>query len=358
MPDKTNIEWTDATWNPLRGCSRVSGGCRHCYAEGVAARIIAMDRGRGVPEGEGSYDGLLAKGGQWNGQVKLVHNLLDQPLRWTKPRKIFVNSMSDLFHESVPFDYIASVFNVMAFASWHIFQVLTKRPRRALEFFAWLEDHPERPVYDCQTLLSPGTAWQPLLLAAHFGPSLPKGYKLDIAYQWPMPNVWLGVSVEDQASADERIPVLLEAPAAVHWLSMEPLLGPVNLLNIEDQPGLRRIDWVVVGGESGPNARPMHPDWARAIRDQCEGACVPFLFKQWGEWVPGENVQSTRGIVRTASLVNGEWHFGEEDLTREGGNVDDEPDLYRMGKKNAGRLLDGRIYDGYVFSLPIIPESL
>lgn len=143
MSDKTGIEWTDASWNPIRGCSRVSEGCRHCYAESQAARIIAMDRGRGIPEGKGAYDGLLAKGGQWNGTIRMLPGLLTQPIRWSKPRKIFVNSMSDLFHESVPFEFIAAVFGVMASTPRHTYQVLTKRPGRMLEFFAWLAQQAE-----------------------------------------------------------------------------------------------------------------------------------------------------------------------------------------------------------------------
>jgi protein gp37 len=374
MADRTGIEWTDATWNPIRGCSRVSEGCRHCYAEGQAARIIAMDRGRGGADGKGSYDGLLAKGGQWNGKVRKVPELLDQPLRWTKPRLIFVNSMSDLFHEDVPFEFVAAVFGAMSHARQHTFQVLTKRPARMLEFFTWLPQqtsHKEAWVAtvnqaefvcgeDRGRRGSENAAVEACASAAYYkreqiaaGRSLPHSFWP----KWPLQNVWIGVSIEDQAAADERIPLLLEVPAAVRWLSMEPLLAPVDLSrwlelgSLDTDRGLSNpgIDWVVVGGESGPKARPMHPQWARDLRDQCSLAGVPFLFKQWGEWAPGECVTRNSGVVPTASL-SWEWQFSTENLAREGGHVDDEPDLYRIGKRNAGRLLDGVQHDGYPVS--------
>ncbi|PAU79182.1 DUF5131 family protein [Halomonas salipaludis] len=371
MSDKTQIEWTDATWNPIRGCSRVSEGCRHCYAESQAARIIAMDRGRGVPEGKGAYDGLLAKGGQWNGAIRMLPGLLTQPIRWTKPRKIFVNSMSDLFHESVPFEFVAAVFGVMASTPHHTYQVLTKRPQRMLEFFAWLAqqakganerymssnryrggvearqalrdqgkaslDEPRPPVemvrglYDIATpIISPHMDGQSRYHhLQHLGERHWRS--------WPLDNVWLGVSVEDQATAEERIPLLLETPAAVRWLSMEPLLGPVCFAGMWipfKNPAihvnmLERLDWVVVGGESGKKARPMHPDWARVIRDQCAGAEVPFLFKQWGEWIP--MLGQAEGVS-----VRGEKHI-----------FDDGTVMGWAGKKSAGRLLDGQQHDDY-----------
>lgn len=342
MADKSKIEWTEASWNPIRGCSRVSDGCRHCYAEGQAARIIKMDRGRGVPDGDGSYDGLLAKGGQWNGQIKVVDSAMDQPLRWKRPRKIFVNSMSDLFHENVQDDVIDRVFDVMARAPQHTYQILTKRPERMMQY---LNDAGR-----------PHRAGSKFFVASD-GTSSP----------WPLANVWLGVSVEDNATARERIPFLLQSPAAVRWLSIEPLLGPISMRWFPAWPenppytaenpyngggtnhldGLRRLDWIVVGGESGPKARPMHPQWVRVLRDQCAEAGVPFLFKQWGEWAPGENVERASGLVPIASLVGGEWKIGMEDLASLGGHVDDEPDLYRIGKGSAGRLLDGELHDGY-----------
>ncbi|RTX31630.1 phage Gp37/Gp68 family protein [Pseudomonas aeruginosa] len=365
MSDRTGIEWTDATWNPLRGCSRVSAGCSRCYAEGVAARVIRMDRGRGVADGDGAYDGLLAKGGQWNGTIKIVDGVLDQPLRWRRPRRVFVNSMSDLFHEAVPDEVIYRIFAVMALAEWHTFQVLTKRPQRMRDF---LRAFTFERLVDCcggedGASVIYGRTMQ--ALQHHFGQIIGSGLKgFNRVDRWPLPNVWLGVSVEDQSTADERIPLLLDTPAAVRWLSMEPLLGPVDLLSTGDVlcrcdgclhaaaespdiAGLQRIDWVVVGGESGPHARPMHPDWAREIRRQCAANSVPFFLKQLGEWAPGECVVRNRGIVPVAWRVNDSWQFGEEDLAAAGGHIDDEPDLYRVGKKSAGRRLDGDLYDGY-----------
>lgn len=370
MSDKTGIEWTDATWNPIRGCSRVSDGCRHCYAEGQAARIISMDRGRGIPEGQGSYDGLLARGGQWNGKITVVDESLGQPLRWQKPRMIFVNSMSDLFHESVPDYVIYRIFAVMAIASHHTFQVLTKRP---LRMQAFLRDFSfDRLVESCKgddgASVIPRHTMQSLWhIFGLIADSRLTCYPRRDAF--PLPNVWIGVSVEDQGAADERIPLLLGTPAAVRWISAEPLLGPVDLLYPEtlwpegperccdgrecacagqpiDPPLLYGIDWVVVGGESGPKARPMHPQWATDLRDQCAAAGVPFLFKQWGEWAPGECVTRKSGVVPTASL-SWEWQFSTEDLASEGGHIDDEPDLYRIGKRAAGRLLNGVQHDGY-----------
>ena len=237
------IAWTEETWNPIRGCSRVSEGCRHCYAETVANRF----KGPGQP-----YEGLIAPGGQWNGNITVAHNLIDQPLRWKKPRRIFVNSMSDLFHENVDDYIIRRVFDVMAQCPQHTFQILTKRPERM------------------QQLLS---MWERIgITGDHF-----KGK--------PLPNVWLGVSVEDQTTADERIPLLLETPAAVRWISAEPLLGPIKLTWEDRADGMivdkfPLLDWVVVGGESGQGARPMHPQWARDLRDQCQAAGVPFFMKQ------------------------------------------------------------------------------
>lgn len=338
MSDKTQIEWTDATWNPIRGCSRVSEGCRHCYAEGQAARIIRMERGRGVPEGEGSYDGLLAKGGQWNGRIKVVPDVMEQPLRWSKPRAIFVNSMSDLFHENVADDVIDRVFAIMAKASQHTFQILTKRPERMAKYM--------------QGLQAAADSWAPKTVDGVFTPT----QVLNIRYlsrkmgasgfkaPWPLPNVWIGVSVESQESANERIPQLLETTAAVRWLSMEPLLGPVD---VSAWLGTG-IDWVVAGGESGPQARPMHPLWPRQIRDQCAAANVPFLMKQWGEWVTPEDapaeglifnsatrqaIVATDGAARDA--VQGEAPAAGERL------------MSRLGKRKTGRLIDGALHDNY-----------
>jgi protein gp37 len=218
MGDHSAIEWTDASWNPVTGCTKISPGCKHCYAERLAHRLQAM----GVARYRNGFD------------VTLHSDLLNLPLRWRRPRRIFVNSMSDLFHEAVPAEYIRCVFDTMEHATWHAFQVLTKRADR---------------------------------LAA-LAPDLP----------WPS-NVWQGVSAESAAHTS-RIAYLRSVPASIRFLSIEPLLGPLPELQLEG------IEWVIVGGESGPGARPMHPDWARGIRDQCVAGSVPFFFKQWGGPTP------------------------------------------------------------------------
>lgn len=214
MAQGSGIEWTESTWNPITGCTKISPGCKYCYAERMAERLQAM--------GQPNY----AKGFQ----LTLQPHMLELPLRWKKPQTIFVNSMSDLFHEHVPLEYIKSVFDVMSRAHWHRFQVLTKRAQR-------LED------------VSPSLEWTP--------------------------NLWMGVSVESDGHR-ERIDHLRRTNAHIKFLSLEPLLGPLPHLD------LTRIDWVIVGGESGPKARPMNPAWVIDLRDQCRRAKVPFFFKQWG----------------------------------------------------------------------------
>lgn len=221
MADHSAIEWTDSTWNPVTGCSKVSPGCKHCYAERLARRLQAM----GNPRYRNGFE------------VTLHPDQLWLPLRWRQPRRIFVNSMSDLFHEQVPEDFVRQVYAVMHRAHWHNFQILTKRAARL----------------------------------ASLAPRLP----------WPS-NVWMGVSVENEQYLS-RISHLRSVPAAIRFLSLEPLLGPIPALPLDD------IDWVIVGGESGPNARPMRPEWARAIRDQCIRTRIPFFFKQWGGWHPKAN---------------------------------------------------------------------
>ncbi|MCY4404439.1 MAG: phage Gp37/Gp68 family protein [Candidatus Poribacteria bacterium] len=224
MAAKSAIEWTQSTWNPVRGCTRVSEGCKFCYAERIAARF----------SGEGlAYEGLakMTKAGpRWTNKVRLVEDLLDAPLKWKKPQLIFVNSMSDLFHEDVPLDFILRVFETMHKAEQHHFQVLTKRSKQLV--------------------------------------------KLNNKIQWPK-NVWMGVSVENE-DYKCRIDDLRETDAHVKFLSLEPLIGELRNLN------LTNIDWVIVGGESGPGARTMQEEWVLDIRDQCQQAFVPFFFKQWG----------------------------------------------------------------------------
>lgn len=276
MGDKTGIQWTDATWNPVTGCTKVSPGCKNCYAKHQAwPRLAAMKTG--------VYSGRKFE------DVQCHPERLDQPLRWKKPRMVFVNSMSDLFHDAVPFTFVAEVFGVMAACPQHRFQVLTKRPEQMREFVAWLSGG---ICADAREII-----WEHaqggLVRAGHGLYSAMQG-RLDNGVEqnpgWPLPNVWLGVSVENQETADERIPLLLDTPAAVRWISAEPLLAPLYL---DDQlegwqyhAPLDDLDWVVVGGESGPNARDMDPDWARSLRDQCATAGVPFFMKQMARKAP------------------------------------------------------------------------
>jgi protein gp37 len=301
--DASKIEWTDATWNPVRGCSIVSKGCTNCYAMRQAHRTNHKG---------GAYEGLtqLTKGGPvWTGQIRTVHEVLDKPRSWKRPRRIFVNSMSDLFHDDVPDAFIKDVWSAMAEAPQHVFQILTKRPQRMRDW-----------------LLS--------------------GLKISDDFTAKgLPNVWLGVSVEDQAAADERIPLLLQTPAAVRWISAEPLLSPITLhpswLPMYRHP-LPHISWCVVGGESGPSARPMHPDWARSLRDQCQTARTAFFFKQWGAWMPFHYVDQETGH-RLVKLT-----FTEREKAIGGPGEGTTPcNVRRVGKKVAGRLLDGRTHDEY-----------
>lgn len=294
------IAWTDQTWNPTRGCSRVSRGCEHCYAEGVARRFS----GPGMP-----YEGLVrldrdgkAKA-QWNGVVRLVPEHLADPLRWTRPRRVFVNSMSDLFHESLSFKQIASVFAVMSDARRHTFQVLTKRPKRARDFFRWVEMEMEIESPKAGGLLTEDDVCQEALreIAPHVYLNDGAG-----AESWPLPNVWLGVSVEDQATADERIPHLLACPAAVRWVSYEPAIERVDFGLLGTLPAdmtggayvmvHQRLHWIVVGGESGPGARPFDLAWARSTIAQCREADVACFVKQLG----AQPVDSNRSAIHDA----------------------------------------------------------
>jgi len=235
MSVNTKIEWTDVSWNPVTGCSKVSSGCKFCYAERVMKRWKMQDFG----------------------DIVLHHSRVDQPLHWKKPRKIFVNSMSDLFHDNVPAEFIGKVFDVMAQTNRHTFIILTKRPERM------------RIIMQDQVDLD-----------RHLGGPA----------QYPLLNVWLGVSVEDQKTADERIPILMETPAAVRFISYEPALGSVDISDYtpippdlpDVDPGRPGLDWVICGGESGPNARPFDLEWARDAMAKCKKAGVPFFMKQMG----------------------------------------------------------------------------
>lgn len=282
----SKIEWTDVTWNPTTGCNKISPGCKNCYALTMHKRLKGM--------GQLKYQKDFSDG------VQTWKDELLKPLGWKKPRMVFVNSMSDLFHEDVPFEFIEAVFSVMSDVDRHTYQVLTKRAERMYEFFQWMKERF-------------GIEWR------------------------PSNNVWIGVSVENQKYADERIPYLLQCNAAVRFLSCEPLLGRIKLRHIDAEmagdsglifvdaltgrqddmgrpcPDTGKINWVIVGGESGHGARPMHPDWVRELRDQCVNAGTAFFFKQWGEFRPigiGSDEHATEPV--------------------------------KMGKKKAGRFLDGK----------------
>lgn len=304
----TGIAWTDRTWNPTTGCSKVSQGCKHCYAERIFPR---------------PYPGRKFT------DVRMHPDRLDQPLRIGKPQRIFVNSMSDLFHEDVPDEFIDRVFTTIrrceVIGKGHVFQVLTKRPQRMLDFM--------RPI--------------------------------------PVPsNLWLGVSVEDQETADERIPLLLQTPAAVRFISAEPLLGPLDVYGGDPDPRLGGVkagpglsleqywkadgngpfpglDWVIAGGESGPKARPSHPEWYRSLRDQCAAAHVPFFFKQWGDWWPISQMGSGDGPgcsdyyrdhKRVVLQIDGreEFAFPPGAMT-----------CFKVGAKASGNLLDGKTHEEF-----------
>ena len=281
MSDKSKIEWTEASWNCVTGCTKVSAGCDHCYAETFA------ERWRGIP-GHHFEQGF---------DVRLWPERLDIPRRWTRPRRIFVNSMSDAFHDAVPDSFLDDMFAVMADCQQHTFQLLTKRHARMRSYLT--------------------NAWPD-----------------------PLPNVHVGVSAEDQGWAVKRVHALLATPAAVRWVSAEPLLGPIDLRNLKMGNGALidalcgdvkspkgeiyaacpgSVAWVVAGGESGPGARPMHPAWARSLRDQCKAARTPFFFKQFGAWRP---------------LRNGEYPPPGETVTMHERGAQSDPILVRHGGKN------------------------
>ena len=258
---KTNIEWADRVWNPIVGCTIVSPGCTNCYAMRMAARLNRM-----LPSSH--YEGLTQSvNGRpvWTGKVALApDHIFKSPLSWRKPTRVFVNSMSDLFHEDVPDEWIDEVFAVMLDNRQHTYQILTKRPERMRQYV--------RNFYHAMTARAGGP------------------YELDISL--PLYGICLGVSVEDQARADERIPLLLDTPAAVRFISAEPLLGPINIRShlaekhIINEYVLPPLDWVIAGGESGPGKRPVDPAWLRSIRDQCRAAGVPVFIKQIDKIIP------------------------------------------------------------------------
>lgn len=313
----SKIEWTNESWNPIVGCSKVSEGCRNCYAERMARRLKAM--------GQKQYDRVVDENG-WTGIAELVGDaMIMKPSTWKHPRKVFVCSMSDLFGESVLAVAIDEVMNAIQTYNRHTFQILTKRPERMAAYFS------SHPVPD---------------------------------------NVWLGVTVENQEQADKRIPLLLQTPAQVRFVSIEPMLGPVDLkryLLHEFQPGdpdygwemecsadgpdgmrqcgyppdahpIPGISWAICGGETGPGARPMHPDWVRNLRDQCVNAEVPFFFKGWGEW----GLSGYKCYTNPQDGMTGPWIGNDGAVYLIGdGKSTEHFELKKIGKKSAGRQLDG-----------------
>ena len=263
---RTSIEWTDETWNPFRGCTRVSPGCDNCYAISMAHRFAWGDGLTRIRKKDGKVD--------WSGQVRLIESEISRPLTWRKPRRAFVCSGSDLFHEQIPFADIFKVFFVMALAEASTFQCLTKRPHRAAAFVRWMS---------LNRVLLPGGGW-------------------------PLPNVWLGVSAEDQQRWDERVPALVRIPAAVRFVSAEPLLGPIDIGDV----GCAGLDWLIVGGESGPGARPLEFDWVENLIEQCSLCRIACFVKQLG--ARPEN----RGAPFTPRL------------TGKGGNMDEWPPDLRI----------------------------
>lgn len=289
----TAIEWTDVSWNPTRGCTRVSAGCDNCYAIRQARR---QDRPGGAYEGltrRRKKDGKL----DWSGRVRFVADALVKPLRWREPRHVFVNSMSDLFHPSLTNEQIAAVFGVMAVSGRHTFQVLTKQATRMRQWFEWLSEagDPTWRIRECidyaAQMLPPPKSDRELEKMTRHGEA------------WPLPNVWIGVSAEDQQRADERVPELIQTPATVRFISAEPLLGRVHLAPwlqsavqgpqgdwpLNERGWFRRIDWVIVGGESGLGARPYHREWAQRIVEECRAAGTACFHKQMGAHVVDRN---------------------------------------------------------------------
>ena len=334
----TAIEWTDETWNPVRGCSRVSAGCDNCYAMGQAHRYDYPANGK---RKAGPYEGLttIRRGKvDWVGHTRLVPEVLERPLRWKRPRRIFVNSMSDLFHSSLSNEDIAAIFGVMAACPQHTFQVLTKRPKRMKEWFEWILGSIGAREMVAKGITAGGPEAQEetfrVVLAAADA-IRDHGIKLNFALSepWPLPNIWLGVSCEDQEQADKRIPLLLETPAAVRFVSLEPLLCPIDLRHLPfgpSEPRSRVLDaltaghksatpWhlngVIVGGESGSRARPCHIEWIRSILGQCKAAGVACFVKQLGS---------------TASEPAGSGHKWMKLRDKKGGDPSEWPEDLRV----------------------------
>lgn len=315
MSQGTAIEWTHRpgtkgeTWNVTTGCNKVSAGCKNCYAERMHKRQLVLN-----PQ---KYKQPFLEG------AVPYYSALGTPFKWRKPRTVFVNSMSDLFHEGVDFEFLTIVFDVMRQCPQHTFLLLTKRPERMAEYLQTVQ------------VVKPGqprpAIWRESIVAEN----------------WPLPNVWLGTSVEDQQSANDRIPHLLKCPAAIRFLSCEPLLGALDPWAAPTAPAdwMTGIDWVIAGGESGPGARPMHPEWVRALRDQCAAAGAAFFFKQWGAWV--NDVEALSNNTPACQIkTSGETMY----YPSKGDSADrfiTEQFMFKVGKKAAGRMLDGVAHNAW-----------
>lgn len=362
MADKTGIEWTDATWNPITGCAIVSRGCTNCYAMKLAGTRL-----KDHPSRYGLTQASKA-GPVWTGEVRLNESWLGQPLRWKRPRKIFVCAHGDLFAENVPDEWIERVVAV-AIAAWllngHISQILTKRPARMRDTFK------RRVFWEAVNLRIAD------LVRGHYDPLTIDDY----GPEHPCDGLWLGTSAEDQASANQRVPALLETPAAVRFVSAEPLLGPIDFRAIQPADKYHQVDalngtfgfsrphiaysprihWIIAGGESGPGARPMHPAWAREIRDACKAAGTAFFFKQWGSWAPVSEMsdqaidacyrpahptrpESTRHCLVANMVMHQDGaRFRDSAIYQSGAYAagTGAMRLMHIGKRRAGRHLDG-----------------
>jgi len=333
----SKIEWTQETWNPIVGCSKISPGCENCYAEKMAYRLAHALASNDTSDTWSAYvdvigigqkkNGVIQLAPKWSGQTSMVKSAFEKPCHWKKPRMIFVCSMGDLFHESVPFEWIDTVFGVIGMHDHHTYQILTKRPERMVEYFE----------------------------SRGFNEKFAEGY----------PHVWIGVTAENQEQANKRIPILLDIPAAKRFVSIEPMLSKIELSDIIESDGSHyvnyltgeqsgvdgegtycdwhpnKIDWVILGGETGHKARPMHLDWVRSVRDQCKEAGVPFFFKQWGEYKEVSLTPEQR--IKEKYIVLG--NDGKEYIIA--GEHLSPVYMQKVGKKKAGNELDGKAYQEF-----------